>query len=329
LRSKPEETLPRLSLNELRDGQPPAAWTARRDLLASEAEAADFVVETESDGSAYLRFGDDTHGQRPAPGATFQARYRVGAAMRCNVAADSITHVVSADPAIRSVRNPLPAQGGVAPESLEHARRNAPIAFRGQRRAVTAHDYETLAETHPEVLRASATFRWTGSWSTVFVTVERRGGAAVDANFADQLRVFLEPYRLAGHDLQVSGARYAALEIEMRVTAKPDHFRTRVEQALRATFSSGITPEGQRGVFWPDNFVFGQPVYLSPLYAAAQALDGVASAQITKFQRRGRPDLRALATGKLEMARVEIARLDNDPNYPERGVFKAIVEGGK
>jgi hypothetical protein len=58
-------------------------------------------------------------------------------------------------------------------------------------------------------------------------------------------------------------------------------------------------------------------------------LDGVASAQITKFQRRGRPDLRALATGKLEMARVEIARLDNDPNYPDRGVFKAIVEGGK
>ncbi|WOJ90435.1 putative baseplate assembly protein [Methylocapsa polymorpha] len=329
LRTKPEEATPPVALTELRAGQQPAAWKVRRDLLASEAEAADFVVETESDGSTYLRFGDDVHGQRPPQGATFEARYRVGEATRGNVAADAISHVVSADPAIRSVRNPLPAQGGVAPESMEHARRAAPIAFRVQRRAVTAEDYETLAETHPEVLRAAAAFRWTGSWSTVFVTVERRGGAAIDADFANRVRVFLEPYRLAGHDLQVNGPKYVALEIEMRVIAKPDHFRSDIEQALMAVFSSGLTPDGGRGVFSPDKFVFGQAVYLSPLYAVAQAVDGVAAAQVTKFQRRGRPDARALVTGKLDMARLEIARLDNDPDFPERGVFRAIVEGGK
>ncbi|MBI1868072.1 MAG: putative baseplate assembly protein [Methylocystis sp.] len=330
LRTSPDQALPRIiRLTALRQGQQPTTWTAKRDLLASKAEATHFVVETESDGFAYLRFGDDAHGQRPAPGVSFEARYRVGDATRGNVAADSISHIVSADPAIRSVRNPLKARGGTVPESLEHARRNAPIAFRVQRRAVTAEDYEIAAQTHPQVQRAAAAFRWTGSWPTVLVTIDRLGGAAVDDAFAEELRLFLEPYRLAGHDLQVNGPNYAPLEIVMRVTAQQDHFRADVKEALLRIFSTGFTPDGARGVFHPDNFTFGQPVYLSPLYAAAQAVDGVAVAQVTTFQRKGRPDPQALAEGKLEMGRLEIARLDNDPDFPERGVFRVLMEGGK
>jgi hypothetical protein len=39
-------------------------WSVRRDLLASDGDATDFVVETENDGRALLRFGDGAHGQR-------------------------------------------------------------------------------------------------------------------------------------------------------------------------------------------------------------------------------------------------------------------------
>ena len=54
--------------------------------------------------------------------------------------------MVSSDPAITDqvvtgVRNPLPAEGGLAPESIEQARLNAPSAFRTQERAVTPDDY--------------------------------------------------------------------------------------------------------------------------------------------------------------------------------------------
>ena len=38
-------------------------------------------------------------------------------------------------------------------------------------------------------------------------------------------------------------------------------------------------PDGRRGLFHPDNFTFGQPVYLSRLYAAAHAVDGVDSVE--------------------------------------------------
>ncbi|MCC5670224.1 hypothetical protein LC653_42150 [Nostoc sp. CHAB 5784] len=53
--------------------------------------------------------------------------------------------------------------------------------------------------------------------------------------------------------------------------------------------SDRILSDGKRGVFHPDNFTFGQPVYLSRLYATAQALPGVIAVQITKFQRQGNP----------------------------------------
>jgi hypothetical protein len=55
----------------------------------------------------------------------------------------------------------------------------------------------------------------------------------------------------------------------------------------------------------------------------------VASVQITQFERKGQPNPQPLADGRLTFARLEIARLDNDPNFPERGVFHLIMEGGK
>ena len=38
-------------------------------------------------------------------------------------------------------------------------------------------------------------------------------------------------------------------------------------------------------MFHPDNFTFGQTVYAKSAFAAAQAVDGVASVEITVFQR--------------------------------------------
>jgi predicted phage baseplate assembly protein len=227
------------------------------------------------------------------------------------------------------VRNPLPATGGVAPENIEDVRRKAPFAFRTQERAVTPADYEALAGQHPDVQRTAAALRWTGSWPTVLLTIDRRGGLPVDADFARAIRKFVEPFRLAGHDLEVNGPNFVSLEIAARVSVASDHFRSDVEAALLQLFSNGVLPDGRLAVFNPDNFTFGQPVYLSPLYAAAQKVDGVLGIRIVTFQRQGQTSTEALADGKLELGRFEIARLDNNPDFPERGVFRLTLEGGK
>ena len=161
------------------------------------------------------------------------------------------------------------------------------------------------------------------------LSIDRLGGEPVDAAFADQIRDYVEPFRTAGHDLDVNGPSYVPLEIEVRVAVASDHFRSDVEAALLRLFSSHVLPDGSRGIFHPDNFTFGQPVYLSPLYAAAKKLDGVRSITIVKFQRQGRDSTDALQKGRLDVERLEIAQLDNDPNFPDRGVFRVSLEGGK
>jgi hypothetical protein len=304
-------------------------WFPVRDLLTSSRQDLHFVVETETDGSARIRFGDDRYGLYPSPGNRFRATYRIGNGIQGNVGADTIAHAVSELGAIIQIRNPLPATGGLEPESLEQVRQFAPFAFRVQERAVTLADYAEVAARHPEVQKAAATSRWTGSWYTIFVTIDRRGGLLVDAAFEAEMRHHLERYRMAGHDLEIDSPRFVSLEVEMRVCVKPNYFRSDVKAALLQVFSNQTLPDGRRGLFHPDNFTFGQSVYLSQLYAAAQAVEGVASVQIVTFQRQGTPSQTALNTGVLELGRLEIARLDHDPNFQERGILQFQMEGGQ
>ncbi len=328
LQSSPQDALPALALTSVLNAQT-KHWTPLRDLLNSEPSDTEFVVEVERDGDAFLRFGDGTHGLRPDPGASFIASYRVGNGAAGNVGADSLVHIVSSDSGIDAVRNPLAAVGGVEPESIEGARQRAPYAFRKQERAVTPDDYARVTQRNTEVQRAAATFRWTGSWRTVFVTADRFGGLKADAPFEEKIVRYLDRYRMAGHDVEVDAPRFVSLEIELLVCVKPDYFRAQVKQALLEIFSNRILPDGRLGVFHPDNFTFGQPAYLSALYTAAQLVAGVDSVQIKKFQRQGNDATDARDSGVLEIGRLEIARCDNDPNFPERGVFRLTMQGGK
>jgi hypothetical protein len=307
-------------------------WTAVRDLLSSRPGDRSFVVEMENDQRATLRFGDDTHGQRPNEGTAFTASYRVGNGTQGNVGAEALYHVIAAPAAasaIAAIRNPLPAWGGTEPESTEDVRQRAPAAFRTQERAVTPEDYVTKASLHPDIQQAGASLRWTGSWRTVFITADRKEGRGVDAPFEVDLRRHIEPYRMAGQDLEVDAPRPAPLDLVMRICVDPRYFRARVRNELLRVFSRHRLPDGRLGVFHPDNFSFGQTVYLSRIYAAAQAVDGVASVEVLKLKRRGQSGADVPEDGKLTFAPLEIPRLDNDRNFPERGTLELVMEGGK
>ena len=310
-------------------------WMPQRDLLNSKHNDEHFVVEIESDHVASLRFGNDTEGQRPEPATSFTATYRIGNGIAGNVGAHTLSHLVSNAPEITAdkiskIWNPLSAMGGTEPESMQSVRMLAPISFRRQERAVTLADYEAVSKRcSTEVQRSAASLRWTGSWRTVFLTVDRIGGKKISEKFETDLRNCIEKYRMAGQDLEVDGPLFVSLEIEITICVNQDYFKSDVKKALLQVFSNKLLSDGTRGLFHPDNFSFGQTVYLSQLYAAAQKVQGVDSVKITKFQRQGIDDVIAMNEGKMLFARLEIARLDNDPNFPEHGVLKFDMQGGK
>jgi hypothetical protein len=311
-----DSVLPAIEIRNTRDD---SRWLPLSDLIESERFDTVFVVETEDDGRAYLRFGDDVNGRAVREDDTLEARYRIGNGLTGNVGANSIRHLVGAQGGIDVVRNPLAAQGGLAPHSIAQTKLYAPQAFRRQERAVTLEDYARMAERHPQVQRAVATRRWTGSWHTIFLTVDRRSGADVDESFEDALKQFLERYRLAGHDLEIDGPRFVSLDLSFDVCAEPGQFPDVVEQRLLRSFSRDVLPDGSRGFFHPDRFTFASPVYLSEIVARAMSVPGVAFISARKFQRWGRTAAGELESGVIHAGRLEIPRLDNDSNAPENG----------
>nr|MDT0659422.1 putative baseplate assembly protein [Micromonospora sp. DSM 115978] len=309
-------------------------WTVRRDLLASDRFATEFVVEMADDGAAHLRFGDDVSGRAPTPGSRLLATYRLGGGLAGNCGRDVLTRLTPAMAGI-GVRNPLPGTGGVDPEPVERVRQWAPYAFRVQQRAVTDADYAEVTGRHPEVQRAEATRRWTGSWHTAYVTVDRRGGVEVDPAFRAELTAFLEPYRMAGVDVEVEAPVFVPLDIVLTICVTPGHLRATVKRSLADLFSAGPLPGGRRGYFHPDNLTFGQPVHLSPIIATAMSVDGVswvdselAPDKPNRFQRWGRPPAGERAAGRIPLGRLEVARCDSDPDRPEHGRIEFVMEGG-
>lgn len=299
------------------------------DLLGSLPEDAHFVVESEDDGTSTLRFGDGTYGRRPDPESTHLATFRVGHGTQGNIGAEAISSMRPADADV-AVTNPVPATGGADPEPTEKVRTDAPHAFRVQERAVTEGDYGTiLTERAPDVQRATGRMRWTGSWYTAFVTVDRVGGREVDPDYRRRVTRFLDSYRMAGVDVDVSSPVPVPLEIELEVCAQPGRFNTDVERDVLEALSSRVLADGRRGLFHPDHFTFGTPVYLSRVYAAVLAVPGVATVRATKFRRFGQSDRGELEAGVLAVHDLEIAQLANDPDVPERGLLSVSVGGGQ
>jgi hypothetical protein len=327
------DALPDIQLIENGDATRP--WRPRRDLLASDRFDSHFTVEVDNNGLAHLRFGDGFHAALPKPDSIFEAIYRVGNGTSGNVGAEAIHRVVLLVAGIKAVRNPLPASGGTEPESMEQVRQYAPQAFRTQERAVTKEDYAEVTERHPEVQKAAATLRWTGSWYTVFDTVDRTGGRPVDDAFESELLTFLERFRMAGQDIEVDAPRFVPLEIIFTVCVKPGHYRAQVKADLLKLFSSRDLPDGRRGFFHPDNFTFGQPLYLSQLIALVMGVPGVqwvdaedVAGKPNRFRRWGAAANGEFDAGKIAFDRLEILRLDNNPSLPENGRIDFIMEGG-
>jgi len=208
-----------------------------------------------------------------------------------------------------------------------------------QFRAVTEADYARTAKLMPQVLSAVASFRWTGSWYTVFIGIlpsdpadlinEAKGVMRLSPAVVQDVVRFLEDYRLAGYDLEIRPPQFLALEIDLLVCAASNHFRGDVAQAVEAALSNKQLPDGSTGFFFPGKFVFGKPVYLSQIYNAVQSVEGVDSVVVTRFAPFGQPDNGELARGIIPVGPWQIARLDNDPNFMERGVLKITMRGGK
>jgi hypothetical protein len=303
---------------------------ARYRRLGRNSDGSDSYDYADDDGET-LRFGDGVFGEVPDEEAVFDLTYRVGAGAAGNVAADSIVKVSGAAALlVERVTNPFPAGGGADMETDEQVRRRAPQAFRTRQfRIVRPEDYVAAAQSLPWVQRAGTTFRWTGSWLTVFTAADPRGAQTLAVEEHTQLINLLNRRRMAGYESYVPEPRYASLDLEIVVCACPDAFQGDVMEALLLSLSARVAADGTIGFFHTDNWSFGAALERSQLEAAIQATYGVAGVVSIKVRRRGVvPDFIEMPD-YVSVASDEILRVENNPSQPEHGTLKLDVEGGK
>src|SRR4030095_12335197 len=231
-----------------------------------------FRLEIDDQGEATVVFGDGVFGLRPEETTKVDATYRVGGGAVGNVAAESL---IEARPRtaeniswLVDVTTPLPATGGRDLESRDHARRIAPATFQNPLVAVTEADYRAaalefkLGDQKP-IQNAKANFRWTGSWLTLTLAIDPRGSEAPINQLRQPLLEYLDTRRLAGYDLEIIGALYVPVDLAIEFCLKPGFIPADVQEAIEVALSTAELPGGSKGLFHPDNFSFGDFLYVS------------------------------------------------------------------
>ena len=309
----------------------PTAWR----VVATDGNGNPTQWEYDGDQGDTIRFGDGTFGAQPADGDVYSVQYRIGLGAEGNVAAGAIQNLApSASGYLTSVRNPFIVTNGSDAETTQHIQRMAPQAFRAvQFRAVRPEDYEAAAETLPFVLKAGTSFRWTGSWLTVFTTVDPTAGGTSGANVTEdqqkQLIDLLNRRRLAGYESYAPPPILVSIDLVITVCVDTGWLSNDVEAGVLARLADAKQPDGTEGFFYADSFTFGTPLYRSNLEAAIQGVPGVNGVLDIQYRQRGASVSFQELPDVLQIGTDQILRVANDPNFPERGTIRVIAEGGR
>jgi hypothetical protein len=234
----------------------------------------------------------------PRLGRRVRVWYRHGGGLAGNVAANTLT--VMKEP-IRgvTVTNPDAATGGRAEETLENALIRGPQQLYSLNRAVTARDFQLVAERSPGIARGRA-FTQAALWqyatpgTVELVVVPSLPDPALSASVtADQLVALQVPEaieqtqravdlrRPLGTRCVVGWARYKTVRVQATIAVQREEdlaaVRQRVDERLHLTINPLPTEYSTGG--WP----FGQGLFASDVYRIVLAEPGVRYARAVRL----------------------------------------------
>ena len=166
-------------------------WTRVDTLYGQPANAAAYEVRVDENGAATILFGDGIHGARlPTGVGNVTAQYRVGIGPSGNLGAGRVTVLRSAPLGVRSVTNPVPAEGGANGQTPAQAAADAPREARVLERVVSLDDFADYALGYPGISKAVSALRDRRGRAVVVVTVAGGlgGPEAPDAGLVGELQ---------------------------------------------------------------------------------------------------------------------------------------------
>jgi predicted phage baseplate assembly protein len=300
------------------DGGPWEAWHPVQDFGNSSPSDHHYVLdpisgEVEFGPAIRQRNGTEPQfGAIPPNGSSIRMRsYRIGGGVRGNVGAGSVRVLKSTLSYVSGVVNRSPITGGLEAQSLEDARLHSPALLRTRHRAVTADDYEFLAQQIEGVGRVRCLQPQPDAPepippNTVMLLVipsqppldidemdshidlhealavqERRPAVEtalqslleLTPSTVVRLRDYLDSRRLLTTRLEIQQPRYIWVTIQTRIKTLPKAEPERVRYAVKAALYRFLHPVfgGSDGNGWP----FGRVLTIDKVYALIQTVPGV------------------------------------------------------
>jgi predicted phage baseplate assembly protein len=318
--TSPSSGNPRRALEVRVDG---VAWRPVDALADAGPDDQVYVVRHGDGGTAEVAFGDGVTGARLPTGAeNVRSVHRRGNGLAGLVDAGQLTLPVTRPAGLTGVTNPRAAAGAADPDTIDDARRTAPLIARTLDRVVSLSDYEDFARAFPGIGKALATRTWTGRARAVFLTVAGAGGRTVDEAGVEvtNLRAALARVGDPAEPVVIRAHSPAFFRIAATVRIDPGRDEVAVLAAAEARLRAEFGAE-RRG--------FGRPVARSEVITVIQETPGVVAVDLDRFERTddeapGTARARLVASPPRRVGGVHVGAelLLLDPRPPELGVAR-------
>jgi predicted phage baseplate assembly protein len=249
-------------------------WSEVRSFFGHDKNAQVFLLREDEQGKTHVVFGDGVNGARLPTGTNnVVANYRYGAGADAP-APDTLTVLLSPQPGLKSVRNPLAPTGGADADSPGRIRTLAPRSVMTFSRAVSLADYEAIAASAPGVVQAKAAYVFDPAAQRPIVTLAVAGDAGAVGAVKAALAGAADPNR----PVRIKAATAVVATISLTYARDPKRDDATVRAGLHTAL---LDPDS--GLFGANAVRIGQVFYDSQIYAACCAVPGVATVHSLSF----------------------------------------------
>ncbi|MBZ0303294.1 MAG: putative baseplate assembly protein, partial [Anaerolineae bacterium] len=267
-------------------------WNEVSDFSDSGKDDAHYTLDSQSGeirlGPALPQRDGSIHryGKVPARGAMLVMRaYRYGGGVSGNVGKNTLNILKTSLSQIDRVANRQSAKGGQDGENLDDAKVRVPGYLRSLHRAVTASDFEYLAERAApgdtgRVYCLQPPFTQAGEIKVLVIPAVSNPkvyippeNLVLSATVRERIETFLDERRLLSTKLEVAEPVYQWVQTMVRFRASRFEDADVVRERVRAKLFAFLNPltGGQEGEGWP----FGRDLFTSDIMAALLTVPGV------------------------------------------------------
>jgi len=236
------------------------------------------------------------YGRTPESGRRIRfSRYRYGGGVRGNLPLNSLTTMSMSVAYVSRVSNLVRAVGGRDQETLEEMKMRAQRELQAQRRAVTAQDYEQFALSSSRAVaraRCLTPNDTNGTTGTVSILVvpdvvdSLKAGSVsslrLDDKLQNDIRAFLDKYRLITTSLNVREPHYTGVKVKARILPhdfiQPAEVTRQVIEELQRYLAPLVfddkKPLLQQGEKW-EGWPFGRDLFTAEVISLIQQVPTV------------------------------------------------------